>query len=569
MGPRDQFDYQKAVLKQTEEAKVFKKTFLAVAVGAALGATGANAAELTLEVLTSTNDWTVEGAADLANLAVPDVKVTLGKEYTPNDVITFTWNKDVAGEPINTINVDDGLVGTAPGAFTMTLGLVAYDTTYAQYRVTELTSTGSGSATAISTDGATFTLTSETGSDFLVAAADIANDDDALTLNYASETSDTNLALEATTATTQLDGFFTFTTQYADTGANVATSDFSKEIDVERGIATGYELAGTAGSVGRANLPPRAVFSDGTAVDSATIDLGAPDTLFGENDSGDRKIALTTGLSVTLAGDFTFLAATLGTGVDTGDELYANLEGTGTVSGDLATDKKSVTFTWQNLAGLDVNNEVGFFFNNAENGDGGQPMRPGAFIATPTVSYLPAKSDFVGEDHDVTYDTTTVGLSDSLAMAAIETGDWTIDGTQVAVYAVPVYDGVTEMFLWMTNGSVNDAPVQITAVTSGGTSKDLSSATDTTAPLNPVLAANSITRISADLAAALDGAGITNDRVTLYVTTSAPACDLNISASYKHLGDSDRLALETSQTINGVHNSGNSTAIDDMCDFQQ
>ena len=238
------------------------------------------------------------------------------------------------------------------------------------------------------------------------------------------------------------------------------------------------------------------------------------------------------------------------------------------MGGVIASDKQSVSFSWTDVDGLDVNNDVGFFFDNSENGDGDQPMRPGAFEATPTIVYVPAESDFVGEDHAVSYDTDDGDLNDTLSMAGIDAGSWDIDGTQVVVYAAPVYDGITETFLWMTNGSSNDAPVYISATTSDGNSVDLSSASDTTAPMSVVLAANSITRVSADLAAALAGAGIANDRVTLYVSTSAPACDVNVSASYKHIGDQDRLALETSQTINGVHNSGNSQAVEDWCDYQ-
>ena len=80
----------KAVLIQTEEVKVIKKTFLAVAVGAALGSVGANAAPtFTFDV----NDWTTEGAMDVTDFAVPDIGVTLGTEYTPNDVIKFTFSQ--------------------------------------------------------------------------------------------------------------------------------------------------------------------------------------------------------------------------------------------------------------------------------------------------------------------------------------------------------------------------------------------------------------------------------------------------------------------------------------------
>ena len=60
---------------------MIKKTFLAVAVGAALGSVGANAAPtFTFDV----NGWTTEGAMDVTDFAVPDIGVTLGTEYTPN-----------------------------------------------------------------------------------------------------------------------------------------------------------------------------------------------------------------------------------------------------------------------------------------------------------------------------------------------------------------------------------------------------------------------------------------------------------------------------------------------------
>ena len=53
---------------------MIKKTFLAVAVGAALGSLGANATPtFTFDV----NDWTTEGATDVTDFAVPDVTVTL------------------------------------------------------------------------------------------------------------------------------------------------------------------------------------------------------------------------------------------------------------------------------------------------------------------------------------------------------------------------------------------------------------------------------------------------------------------------------------------------------------
>jgi len=42
---------------------------------------------------------------------------------------------------------------------------------------------------------------------------------------------------------------------------------------------------------------------------------------------------------------------------------------------------------------------------------------------------------------------------------------------------------------------------------------------------------------------------------------------VNVAASYRSTGDADRLALETSQTINGVHNTGNTGTIGATADL--
>ena len=532
---------------------MIKKTFLAVAVGAALGSVGANAAPtFTFDV----NDWTTEGATDVTSFAVPDINVALGTEYTPNDVIEFTFSQAVAGDFLATVNVkqpDNAACtaitgGTYTGAdFTMTLGLIDQTATTVKYRVTELTpdvNTGSGVA---STNGACFTLTSEGSSDITVlkSATGYGVGAAGLTAEYTATTADTGLRFDDTaTPVSVVSGTDTNMLSFVDQYATVAASaSFNNTIDIEPGVGT----------------VTRSVFTTGNGMDSATVSVTESGTATHD--------ALTSGLTVTLSGDFSFLVDAIpGTpALDlAAGALYAELNSGSVVQASM-TDASTAVFEWDN-SGSDTTplalGNVGMHFNNALNGTG-QKIEPGSFSVSVDIEHKPADATYTGENGSQTYD--VAGNEDTAAEGSTAVGSWGLNGSSVTVYAAPVYDGITETFLWVTNDSADVAPVQITAVTSAGTSVDLNDAADTTAPMSVSLAANSITRISAELAAALDGAGIENDRVTLVVTTSAPACNVNVAASYKHVGDADRLALETSQTIQGVHNTGNSGTTDDLC----
>jgi len=517
----------KAVLKQTEEVKVIKKTFLAVAVGAALGSVGANAAPtFTFDV----NDWTTEGAMDVTDFAVPDIAVELGTEYTPNDVIKITFSQDIDGDYNPTV-----VVTQAPASatdYTMTLGLIASDANSATYRVTELTTAGAGS---ITTTGATFTLTSAGGSDLTVDAAAV-RAAGGLTATYSATTADTGLALDGGSQAI-VSGTDTSMISFVDQYSTIAASSvFNNTIDVEPGVG----------------IATRSVFTSGDGLDSATISIA-------ETNAATHD-ALTSGVTVTLSGDFSFLVdAVPGTpALDlTADTLYAELGGVRSQAA-MAADGTSATFEWDNsgsdVAALALGN-VGMFFNNALNSAGAEAIEPGSFSVAVDIEYKPADATYVAENGSQTY--VVAANEETTSEGSTAMGSWGLNGSMVTVYAAPAYPGITETFLWMTNTSAKSAPVNIVATTSAGVDKDLGTVA--------TLAANSITRISTQLEDALTAAGVTNDRVTLTVTTSAPACNVNVAASYKHVGDADRLALETTQTLQGVHNTGNSGTTDDLC----
>ena len=514
---------------------MIKKTFLAVAVGAALGSLGANATPtFTFDV----NDWTTEGATDVTDFAVPDVTVTLGTEYTPNDVVVFTFSQDIDGEFVSTINVDDGIADpTANGAFTMTMGLVTSSANTATYRVTELTSTASGAGSSISTAGATFALTSAAGSD-LTVDADAVRAAGGLTATYKATTAVTGDDLDGGTTAVAYStntSMISFADQYA---TFAVTTDFDRTIDVEPGVS----------------VATRSVFTTGAGTDSGTISIT-------ETNAATHD-ALTSGLTVTLTGDFSFLVDTdtVTAGLQqSANALYAELGGVASQAA-MSADGSTATFTWDNADSdttpLTLGN-VGIHFNNAANSTGVAAIERGSFTVGTTVEYKPADATYDKEDGSQTY--VVASNEDTSSEAAKAFGSWGLNGSEVTVYAAPIYPGITELFLWMTNDHAESAPVNIVATTSDGTEVDLGTV--------ETLAANSITRISTQLENALVAGGITNDRVTLKVTTSAPACSVNVAASYRSTGDADRLALETSQTINGVHNTGNTGTIGATADL--
>ena len=182
----------------------------------------------------------------------------------------------------------------------------------------------------------------------------------------------------------------------------------------------------------------------------------------------------------------------------------------------------------------------------------GVAIEPGSFSVAVDIEYKPADATYVVEDGSQTY----VVAANEETTEGYTAGSWGLMAQWLQCTQhlrtwhhrdIPVDD----------KHSAKSAPVNIVATTSAGVDKDLGTVA--------TLAANSITRISTELEDALTAAGVTNDRVTLTVTTSAPACNVNVAASYKHIGDADRLALETTQTLQGVHNTGNSGTSDDLC----
>jgi len=537
---------------------VFKKTFLAVAVGAALGATGVNAAVLNPTSNTTffggpgTNDFTNEAAENLLQFAVPDVNVELGGEYQVDDEITFTYNAEVSGSFATTILVSEPDV-IEPDPFSMTLGLLSTSTvdgqTSVRYRVTDITSESSETLDdSISTDGALFVLGAEAGSD-LTITGERGRNGTPLTVALDGRTAD--LAGEIVTLDSGVSGnLLEFADQF--TFADCDDADFtggvcfSKTIDTEIGAGEDYLKAtqyfsGMTGS--RLTVTNRSLFTDGTATDGATVELT-------DNTAGMTRTAEVTEVVAVLNGDWSFI-------LDNGGSMTATMAGE--PSDDAAYTATAATFTW------DVDPVIGnisFAFDNA----GGGAMDPGSMSVDVAVAYNPLDADYTADLGAIVNEENNDDINKSPAgdgfAASGNAGAWDIDYSSVEVYAVPS-SGTSALFVWVTNKYSENTPYEVIATDRNGDSATVATG---------VLAADSITTLGPDI---IEGIGAATDadlldrltaRVTLEVRTAAPACSINVYAGYKNNEANDRLNLETSQTIQGVHNTGQSGVIDDMCE---
>jgi hypothetical protein len=498
---------------------VFKKTLIALSVGAALGSVNANAVTFDFEP----NAWTTEGAELVNNFVVPNINVTLGAEYSKDDVITFEFNADVTGAFNPTIDVT--LAAGNDG--TMTLGYVSATDSTVTYRVTELSSASSDS---ISTVGATFTLTSAAGSSNLVVG-DQVRAAGGLTATYSAVTGLSSLALDSTPAA------------IVDKNGTAATTDDESQLVT---FKTQYATikAGTPKLDGVIDVnasPERTLFVGGGATDEATISV---------TETTATHDALTTGLVLTLSGNFTFLQDTNATkaGIQQASGvLYANLDDT-VVQGVVNANADAASFTWA----TDTLGDVGIFFDNAPNKTqvsatvtSPTVMERGEFTAAFDVKYAPVKPKYADSDTTAApaagdYDTTAVtGDVTSKSAGSVAAGEWTLNGANITVYSMPINNAAVTNYLYVTNTGSQAAEVSVVATLADGTK--------VTADDIATVGKSSITNITPAVEAALASAD--GNRATVELTFNAPACNIVVSAAYNVMGD--RLPLETSQTLDG------------------
>lgn len=140
------------------------------------------------------------------------------------------------------------------------------------------------------------------------------------------------------------------------------------------------------------------------------------------------------------------------------------------------------------------------------------------------------------------------GYNNSAGTAKVKTvthaslGAFTLNGAAVTAYAVPMGTTVSR-FLWVSNKGVAAATLNATVIAEGVSYGPYSLGS---------AAALKATSVGGLIDTALVNAGVSlpnNSRATITIDSPVKQADITVSAAYKHIGDSDRLILETSDTL--------------------
>ena len=263
------------------------------------------------------------------------------------------------------------------------------------------------------------------------------------------------------------------------------------------------EILGTAGSL----LP--AITANGVLTHTGAITALA---------------ATATSVVNTLSGDFSYLddkAATTGVQVTTGASVADELNTTGTG----CTGAVSTTGV------LTVTDDIS---------DSANPCV--ASVTNTQASVLPAQSF----TNTAKYTFTSVGGNPTTATASAKAaGAWSLNGATVRAYGVPMGSHVSR-FIWINNKGSLAGAFTYTATMNGSSYGPF--------PLGTVPAKKSMSvggLVDTDLSAR----GITiapSSRATISFSAPVKQADIVVSASYKHIADADRVALETSDSLNAT-----------------
>ena len=533
---------------------MFKKTFLAVSVGAALVSAGAQATpsfEFTQGV------WTNQAQVGVEDFCVPDIEFSLGTEYTDNDTITITFSQDVDGDFATSLT---GTEAVADGFDDMKLGLLSSTSNSATYRVVTLVPAQdvNGVDLPLVTTGASFTLTSTNGAiadgnDCGLTTAN-AGDGSGLTAEYQAvaqggapldgtespvDVVDPGVDGDIDTADDNLINFYAFSDQFA-AAAAPANTGFSKVIDVDAGAAS------------------KAVFT-AAPLSEDNIVVSITDTAAGHG-------AQITSIEITVSGDFSWIvdqvpatAVVDQTALSVGALVNADAAEVVVTASDL-----TVTYD-QSVVGTGITlGDVTISLDNTANDDADgndNEIEDATYTVSTVISYAPVADDYIDLNNDsdaddvATYSTTT---SDEDAIAGVG-GGFSYNGSVVDVYAMPTSFAKNLPFIWITNSGAEEGEVFAVATTEDGTTVDMGEI--------GTIGGTEIKSFSTAVQDAITAEGITTGRVTLELTTSVPACDVNVSAQYYNISSMDRAALETSQTIGNVYATDADSRDADRCNL--
>ena len=143
----------------------------------------------------------------------------------------------------------------------------------------------------------------------------------------------------------------------------------------------------------------------------------------------------------------------------------------------------------------------------------------------------------------------SAGTAKTKTVTHASLGAFTLNGAAVTAYAVPMGSTVSR-FLWVSNKGSTAASLNATVIAEGVSYGPYSIGS---------AAGLKATSVGGLIDTALTGAGVTlpnNSRATITIDSPVKQADITVSASYKHIGDADRLLLETSDTLEDTLSQG-------------
>jgi hypothetical protein len=295
----------------------------------------------------------------------------------------------------------------------------------------------------------------------------------------------------------------------------VLTTIFDATVDVEADKKA-YVNNTASGSTTTTDLTKISI-APGTGTVGQVADVSASGVLAYDATGVTAVVAGTDSVVHTITGDFSYLDNDTATaGVQTTDNTNYVSTGTGcTVAIPTAGTSVTLTDTLANFCQISL---VAGTTN---------VIPTQTFTADSVFTYTPSGG------------TATTSTTSSQAL-----GSWALNGASVTVYSMP-FGSAVEQYLWVSNAGASSATISGT-VTQGGA---------TWGPYTlDTIAGKSTSKVSDDLATQLaaDGKVINFSRANVTLSAPVKAADITVNASYKHIADADRLAVETSDTIDGT-----------------
>ncbi|GEM_PF-2158607 len=565
---------------------MYKKIILAASIASLAGGATAATWDTALTTAVTHHKEGIEGNAVADGFEVSNAVLTFGVELAVNDTITFTYNVNKATNANWPTSLYSRNVGTAG----VTLEVNGTPAAAATRVVTQLANDSNTASRANVVNGDKFTVA---GSTTVHTVTDITGGGNANSIDFTPGLSANVVDESLLTFSSQTASFVTFGLQSSTTNSAtyrvLSIADGSTTVGAQVPTPAINMNVAEATAAGSVTVSYSAATSAGAAIDTAALaattvatlakqqTLSITKKLDGVVDVEADKKSLT-GKTADVAGadtatdnaagasndaiivDYATVASATGTAVSTNSTGVVALDtGVAAVTSTLGSSVTTINgdFTWMdNNAAAGVTISAGAVTGNEVASDS---MNATGTVLTVTDTALGADAVILltadqaanvlpvtswSGSTTVTY-TPATGAAKTEVYTWADLGAWTLNGATVTAYGVPMGDAVSR-FLWVNNAGASDASMTYTIMMNGSSygPYGIGSVAGKSAASVGGLIDTDLTARSIYVAP--------NSRANITLTSQVKAADITVSAAYKHIGDADRIAIETSDTIDGT-----------------